>query len=145
MEKALVVLTEDEPEKNLLAASERFATGTDTELLVVRFVEEGKYRSKIERGAESGKDDPTIGEIEASARADAETVAEDSFGDDISYKALGVVGTFPDDVIRIAEENNVIHVFVTGRKRSPTGKALFGDVAQSIILDFDGPVTVTTR
>jgi len=32
-------------------------------------------------------------------------------------------------------------VFLTGKKRSPTGKAVFGDRSQAIILNFDGPVT----
>jgi hypothetical protein len=36
-------------------------------------------------------------------------------------------------------------VFLAGRKRSPTGKALFGDQTQAVILDFDGAVTVITK
>jgi len=35
-------------------------------------------------------------------------------------------------------------VFVRGRRRSPTGKAVFGDTAQAVILNFDGFVTVAT-
>jgi nucleotide-binding universal stress UspA family protein len=45
-------------------------------------------------------------------------------------------------VLAEARHRGCDHVFVTGRKRSPAGKAIFGDVAQRIVLEFDGAVTV---
>ncbi|MFC4440339.1 MULTISPECIES: universal stress protein [Natrialbaceae] len=47
-----------------------------------------------------------------------------------------------DEVLSTAERLGCDHVFIVGRKRSPTGKAIFGDVTQRVLLNFDGSVTV---
>lgn len=52
------------------------------------------------------------------------------------------LGDAADTVLAEARHRGCDHVFVTGRKRSPAGKAIFGDVAQRIVLEFDGAVTV---
>ena len=43
------------------------------------------------------------------------------------------------EIVRYAERNADL-VCVAGRKRSPAGKAMFGSVSQSIMLDTDLPV-----
>lgn len=46
------------------------------------------------------------------------------------------------EIVTYAEEFNVDQICVGGRKRSPTGKALFGSVTQDVILSTDRPVLV---
>lgn len=145
MRKALVTLTDNEPDDRLLDAAKRYATGTDTELIVCRFIDEERYQSKLQRSAESGTDLPSMNEIEKTAHAEATAIAKQVFGDEVSYSVQALIGDLRDDVLQIADEKDCDHLFITGRKRSPTGKALFGDAAQSIILGFDGPVTIVTR
>jgi len=58
------------------------------------------------------------------------TVVEDS-GDTVA------------DILGVADEHDVDSIVLGGRKRSPGGKALFGSVAQSVILETDRPVVVT--
>lgn len=48
-----------------------------------------------------------------------------------------------DSVVDWAEEYDVASIVMGGRKRSPAGKALFGSVTQSVILNTDRPVVVT--
>jgi nucleotide-binding universal stress UspA family protein len=48
-----------------------------------------------------------------------------------------------DAILDHAEEHDVDALVLGGRKRSPTGKALFGSVTQSVILNTDRPVVVT--
>lgn len=45
-------------------------------------------------------------------------------------------------VLGVAEEEDADRVVVAGRKRTPTGKVLFGSVTQSVILGTDWPVLV---
>ncbi|MFC6725558.1 universal stress protein, partial [Halobium palmae] len=61
---------------------------------------------------------------------------------------LSVVARTTDDVaetvLEVAQERGCDHAFLLGKRRSPTGKALFGDVAQQVVLNFDGYVTLST-
>jgi nucleotide-binding universal stress UspA family protein len=44
-------------------------------------------------------------------------------------------------VVDIAEGYEADMIIVGGRKRSPAGKAVFGSVAQAVMLSAPGPVT----
>lgn len=48
-----------------------------------------------------------------------------------------------ENILRHAEEGDVDAIVLGGRKRSPAGKAIFGSVTQSVILNTDRPVVVT--
>lgn len=52
------------------------------------------------------------------------------------------LGEITDVALTYAAENQADHLFLIGDKRSPTGKAIFGDDAQQIVLNFDGPTTL---
>lgn len=70
----------------------------------------------------------------------AEEIAEEL---DAPAKTVGLVGNIADNVVRYAEEQEARYIVVGLRKRSPTGKAVFGSVSQSILLNADRPVVST--
>lgn len=60
-------------------------------------------------------------------------------------RPVGRIGDPTEEIMALTDETTPRYLVVGGRKRSPTGKALFGSVTQSIILDADRPVvTVMT-
>lgn len=77
-----------------------------------------------------------------------ETVRE--FAEDVAANALdsagvtgtsvGLIGRASSEILSYASEVGAEYIVVGPRKRSPAGKALFGSVAQSLLLDADIPV-----
>lgn len=56
------------------------------------------------------------------------------------YRAVGLVGKAADELLRYSRERDARFIVISGRKRSPVGKALFGSVTQQILLNADRPV-----
>ncbi|PAU85554.1 universal stress protein [Halorubrum salipaludis] len=59
----------------------------------------------------------------------------------VSHTIRGAVGDHADEVVEAASAVDADRVVVGGRRRSPTGKAVFGSVAQEVILSSPCPVT----
>lgn len=60
----------------------------------------------------------------------------------VSAELLEASGDPADEILTFAEEYDVDQICIGGRKRSPTGKALFGSVTQDVILGTNRPVLV---
>ena len=60
----------------------------------------------------------------------------------VDVQLLEASGSPADEILRYADEQDVDQICVGGRKRSPTGKALFGSVTQDVILGTHRPVLV---
>ncbi|WP_267641529.1 universal stress protein [Haloarchaeobius amylolyticus] len=59
----------------------------------------------------------------------------------IDHVVRGGLGEYSDGIAELAEEEGADLVVVGGRKRSPTGKAVFGSTAQEVMLSAHCPVT----
>lgn len=150
MERALVVVDDGEEHRELLAEAGQFADGVGAELVLFSWITPDEYEADAEAlEAVESAEHTSYGGADAldGARNFAREFAADVLGDDRSDVDVTAAVTDEDDradeILEAAEENDCDHVFVVGRRRSPTGKVLFGDVAQRVILNFDGPVTVS--
>lgn len=147
MDRALVVIEADEATKDLVREAGELAGGVDAELVLVHVTGEAEYeerRSDLESiteldvsyGIEKAKD---------GAAQFANDIGREVLSDvDVEWDAIGRVGVKGDTVLSTAQSLDCDHIFIAGEKRSPAGKAVFGDVTQKVILEFDGAVTVVT-
>lgn len=86
-----------------------------------------------------------LGGFEASIRRVASIrVARQYLEDeDISVELLEASGEPSDSILAEAEKDESDMIVLGGRKRSPTGKLLFGSVAQTVSRNTDVPVVLT--
>ncbi|WP_135365662.1 universal stress protein [Halosimplex halophilum] len=146
MDRPLVVY--DDENRELLEEAGEIAAGVDAELIILSLMTADEFREAREaldvvaQEEHTAYDDSVV--IDA-AKKQAREAARELFDDEVDYRIVGArIGdseSEADRILEVADDNSVDHVFITGQKRSPTGKAVFGDRVQSIILNFDGPVT----
>ena len=90
----------------------------------------------VERGSESATPD-AVAERHTATRHLSETLSEAG----VRHSIRGAVGDLADEVVETADTLEADRVIVGGRQRSPTGKAVFGSVAQEVLLSAPCPVT----
>jgi nucleotide-binding universal stress UspA family protein len=147
MERAIAVVEASDSAKDLVREAGELAAGVGAELVLCHVTTEEEYADRRESMASVPDLDVnyTIDEEKDGAQKFATDIGRDVLGDlDVETSAVGRVGEKGDEILAVADELDADHIFMAGRKRSPTGKAIFGDVTQRIILEFDGAVTVVT-
>lgn len=149
MERGLfVVLEANETERELFREAAAYSAGHDAPLDVLRLVSPEEVQSVESVDVTSDIDrqnfvDPADHQFEEDVEA---FLAEATDGDTDQYDVLLEIaerGDRAEAVLAVAEERGSDHVFLAGKRRSPTGKALFGDLTQEIILNFDGTITLS--
>lgn len=153
MEHGLVVVDETDAHRDLLREAASNAAGTDAKLLLLTLVDEAEYEHEVDT-LESIGDVENVsyseGTILEAAEQNLDDLAESVIGDDFDVQWDTLAGVVEDGersraVVRTGAENDCDHAYIIGQHRSPTGKAVFGDFAQRVILNFDGYVTVATE
>lgn len=148
MERALAVVEGSESAKQLVHEAGELASGVDADLVLLHVTTTEEYestRTSLEQ-IPSIESSYTAGQALEGARQFAADIGREMLADvDVEWEAVGRIGDQREEILDAAEEHGCDHVFVAGEKRSPAGKALFGDATQSVILDFDGTVTVVTE
>ncbi|RQG87911.1 universal stress protein [Natrarchaeobius halalkaliphilus] len=135
----------------------------DEELIVLHVMEQEEYERIAERakGPTSGTPSypftPSDSSVTLStggqsaegypidtAAEDATTVArsfaEEALPADAAFSADGRVGEPTKKILESVERNDAHMLVIGGRKRSPVGKALFGSITQSVLLNSERPV-----
>lgn len=89
-------------------------------------------------GSMSGEDAVSVNEL----RTRAKDVAKDLLPDesDVEVLPVGLIGNPADEVIEYAANHDAQYIVVSPKRRTQTGKIIFGSVAQAILLNATCPV-----
>ncbi|MFH5800571.1 universal stress protein [Haladaptatus sp. CMAA 1911] len=147
MQRALVVVEPTDGSKTLVEEAGKLASGVGAELVLLHVTTVEEWESNREQlsNITDFENQYGIEQTRQGARQFAENVGHDVLdGMNVDVSTVGAIGDRKDQILKTAEQEACDHVFMSGKKRSPTGKAVFGDVTQSVILNFSGIVSVIT-
>ncbi len=123
----------------VVAEAAALADAYSEPLEVVHVMSQSEFVSIQRESAEMTGKPINLDRIREIAAEHADSVASDA---DISvpYTPVGIVGDASSEIVEYAEESDASYIVVGPRERSPTGKAVFGSTAQSILLTATCPV-----
>ena len=151
MERALVSLRATETHRDLLTEAVD-CLDSDGELVVLWHLDETEYDADVATLESVGRVENTEYDhrsVVEGAAGDAREFVESTVATaDLDARVVVSVDSESSRAQRVldaASDHDCDHVFIVGTDRSPTGKAVFGDFAQEVILTFDGFTTVVTE
>lgn len=135
---AIVVAVKNSDQTRLVEEGAELARAFDEPLHVLSVISTGDDGQDM--GGVSTESEDRMREIAADRAANAaEGVTED-------VEVAGRVGkNRVTAILRYVDRVDARYLVVGGRKRSPTGKAIFGSVTQSVLLEAELPVVTVLR
>lgn len=129
----------DRAEKLAQTASDIAGPSGANVVLAHVFTDE-EYEEALGNLRVSNSDSTTPDEV-ARRHATIRTIGDIFDDSQIDYDVRGAIGQHGETIVELAESAGANLVIVGGRKRSPTGKAVFGSTAQEVMLSAPCPVT----
>lgn len=117
---------------DIVTEGAQLAQAFDDPLHVVHVLDRATFISLERATVEDTGETVPIDEVREMAKTIASEAAEEC---DIDADPVGLVGSPAEEIIKYADQNDASYIVLGGRKQSPVGKALFGSVAQSVILN----------
>ncbi len=141
----LAAVGEKQRSRRLVRTAHELATAYGDELVVLHVIPQDEAEAHFKELRKI----PEFRDMTLSAEADraeqiARAIIDDSLDDydrDL-VRAQGRLGDPTEAILDMAEGLEARYIVMGGKKRSPTGKALFGSVTQSVLLNAGVP-TVT--
>lgn len=132
----VAAVSDSEQSIDVVSKADELARAFDDALHLVHVLEESEYTRIVER--ESSTRETGSGDVVDNVTADVTEGLEDAVSG--GYETVGRVGNPGEEVVEYADEVDARYIVAGGRVRSPVGKALFGSVTQSILLNTERPV-----
>jgi nucleotide-binding universal stress UspA family protein len=129
----------------IIETAHELATAFDEELQVLHVIPEGDANEHFESIQSIDEFSDVSFTVEIGRAEDiAQTLVETVLGGATrgTVTPVGRIGDPTDEILAQAAQTEPRYLVIGGRKRSPVGKATFGSVTQSVILNSDQP-TVT--
>jgi nucleotide-binding universal stress UspA family protein len=136
----LAAVSESEQSREIALEADALAAAFDDEVHLIHVTDESEYTRTVERQSESRQEGS--GDVAEAAAAEA---VEDFLDElDAETKVVSRIGTPGKKIVEYAGEVDARYLVIGGRSRSPVGKALFGSVTQSVLLNTERPVVTIT-
>lgn len=131
--------------ENILKTASDLANAYDDQLAVLSVTPEETYeKRRQDRVSRDNDAEYSISQAEKEASRAIEKILDavlpESKPDGGDVQTIGRVGSPVREIMEAADELDARYLVIGGRKRTPTGKALFGSTTQSVLLDADRPV-----
>lgn len=152
MDRPLVVTDPSDRAPELIQEAGALAEAAGAPLIVLTIVSQEEFEDDAEV-MRSIADAERI-DYQRTPAEYAEDVAGSAVSDllsdlDVETETIGRTvdsgGERSDVILEVARENACDYIYLVGRRRSPTGKVVFGDTAQDVILNFDDYVVTLTE
>lgn len=132
---------DDEKRADELArAAIDIAAGPDALVVLLHVFSESAYDEGVEAAGYDPANPPPSHTLASRLQAVDDIAARlESAG--VEHRVRGEVGETVDGVLRGARAVDADRIIVGGRRRSPTGKAVFGSTAHRLLMHADCPVT----
>ena len=123
----------------VVAVGKDLAAAHDERLVVLHVMPEAEFADRQD------KPDYYLDTAEEDARSTSRRIVRETLGGFDGVEVAGEVGDVVDTIIREAGYREARYIVAGGERRSPVGKALFGDVTQDLLLEATCPVVTVLR
>lgn len=138
----VVAVDRSERARNAVAEAVKIAAAFDDPLHVVHVLGRSEFVNLEQTEVEKSGQPVEMDKVRRFAAEQAEKATEGAnISTDVEY--VGLVGDAAGEIVDYAANQNARYIVVAPRKKSPTGKTLFGSVAQKVLLNADCPVVTT--
>ncbi|WP_254839186.1 universal stress protein [Natronomonas marina] len=138
---AVAVGPDDEKRAESLAtAAIEVAGGAEAVVVLLHVFTESAYEEGVREAGYDPEDPPPAHTLASRLQAvDAIAALLEAAG--VEHRVRGEVGDEPEGILRGAEAVGADRLLIGGRRRSPTGKAVFGSTAHRVLMNAGCPVT----
>lgn len=115
------------------------AGSSGASVILLHVFSENAYEEGIDEAGFEPDDPPSPDELASRLESVVDiSAALEEVG--IDYRVEGKIGAEADTILQSVEELDTDVLFISGRKRSPTGKAMFGSTAHKVMMNASCPV-----
>jgi nucleotide-binding universal stress UspA family protein len=135
--------TDTERTDNLATTATDIAGPTGASVAVAHIFKEEEYQSvrdQLDMDQTSEATPDSIARRHVTVRGLTTALGEAGI-DHTAYGRVTRDGSVGEAILELSDEVGADMILVGGRRRSPTGKAIFGSTAQEVLLNADCPVT----